>query len=84
MDKKTNSKEYFEEKISKKMSKIVDNFDNPFYCKLVLWDDDILIGFLSIFSTDGDERKDLSSWYATMYVNEEFRGGLILWTNLKK
>lgn len=72
--KKTNSKEEFEEKINKKISKIINNFDNPLYCKLVLLDDDILIGFISIFPTDGDERKDLSPWYATMYVKEEYRG----------
>ena len=72
--KKTNSEEEFEAKINKKISKIINNFDNPLYCKLVLLDDDILIGFISIFPTDGDERKDLSPWYATMYVKEEFRG----------
>lgn len=72
--KKTNSKEEFEEKINKKISKIINNFDNPLYCKLVLLDDDILIGFISIFPTDGNERKDLSPWYATMYVKEEYRG----------
>ncbi len=71
---KTNSKEEFEEKINKKISKIINNFNNSLYCKLVLLDNDILIGFISIFPTDGDERKDLSPWYATMYVKEEFRG----------
>ena len=71
---KTNSEEEFEEKINKKISKIFNNFNNLLYCKLVLLDDDILIGFISIFPTDGDERKDLSPWYATMYVKEEFRG----------
>ena len=72
--KKTNSEEEFEAKINKKTSKIINNFDNPLYCKLILLDDDILIGFISIFPTDGDERKDLSPWYATMYVKEDFRG----------
>ena len=71
---KTNSEEEFRAKINKKISKIINNFNNPLYCKLVLLDDDILIGFISIFPTDGDERKDLSPWYATMYVKEEFRG----------
>ena len=71
---KTNSKKEFEEKVNKKISKIINNFNNPLYCKLVLLDNDILIGFISIFPTDGDERKDLSPWYATMYVKEEFRG----------
>ena len=71
---KTNSEEEFEEKINKKISKIINNFDNPLYCKLVLVADDILIGFISIFPTDGEERKDLSPWYSTMYVKKEFRG----------
>ena len=31
-------------------------------------------GFISIFPTDGNERKDLSPWYATMYVKKEYRG----------
>lgn len=71
---KTNSEEEFEAKINKKISKIINNFNNPLYCKLLLLNDDILIGFISIFPTDEDERKDLSPWYATMYVKEEFRG----------
>ena len=71
---KTNSEEEFESKINKKISKIINNFNNPLYCKLVLLNNDILIGFISIFPIDGDERKDLSPWYATMYVKEEFRG----------
>ena len=32
-----------------------------------------MIGFISIFPTDGEERKDLSPWYATMYVKEDYR-----------
>ena len=71
---KTNSKEEFEEKINRKIAKIINNFDNPLYCKLILLDNDTLIGFISIFPTDGEERKDLSPWYATMYVKEEYRG----------
>lgn len=71
---KTNSKEEFEEKVNKKISKIINNFDNPLYCKLILLDNDVLIGFISIFPTDGEERKDLSPWYATMFVKEDYRG----------
>lgn len=70
---KTNSKKEFEEKVDKKIDKIVHNFDNPLYCKLILLKGDILVGFISIFPTDGEEKKDLSPWYATMYVKEEFR-----------
>lgn len=36
--------------------------------------DNELIGFISLFKYDGDERKDLTPWYATMYVKEEYRG----------
>lgn len=34
---------------------------------------DELIGFISIFPEDCDEVKDLSPWYATMYVKEKYR-----------
>ena len=40
---KTNSKEEFEEKINKKITKIINNFSNPLYCKLVLLDNDIFL-----------------------------------------
>lgn len=33
-----------------------------------------LIGFISLFKYDGEERNDLTPWYATMYVKEEKRG----------
>lgn len=33
-----------------------------------------LIGFISLFKYDGDERRDLTPWYSTMYVKEKFRG----------
>ena len=33
-----------------------------------------MIGFISLFKYDGDERRDLSPWYATMYVKKEYRG----------
>ena len=41
---------------------------------LGLLDNDKLIGFISLFKYDGDEMKNLTPWYATMYVKEEFRG----------
>lgn len=68
------SKESFELKVKNKISKIKSNFDNPKYCKLILLHDKFLIGFISIFPTDGEERKDLSPWYSTMIVKGEFRG----------
>lgn len=70
----TNSIEEFNEKIERKINKIMANFNNPNYCKLILLQDDTLVGFISIFPHDCDEKPNLSPWYATMYVKEEFRG----------
>lgn len=70
----TNSEGEFEKKVQNKISKIVQNFNNPSYCKLILLENNNLIGFISIFPTDGDERIDLTPWYATMFVKEEYRG----------
>ena len=61
-------------KIEKCIKKIKENLDNPYYCKLVLIDNNELVGFISLFETDGEERKDLKPWYATMYVKENYRG----------
>lgn len=41
---------------------------------LGLVNDEELIGFISLFKYDGDEHKDLTPWYATMYVKKEYRG----------
>ena len=49
------------------------NLDNVITV-LGLVDNDCLIGFISLLKSDGDIRKDLSPWYATMYVKSEFRG----------
>ena len=64
----------FKNKIARKIKKIYDNLDNNNYCKLILLDNDKLVGFISIFPTDGLERTDLTPWYATMYVKQEYRG----------
>lgn len=72
--KKNLTEDEFNGKIELKINKIINLLDNPSYCKLILLDDDKLIGFISIFPTDGEERQDLTPWYATMYVKEEYRG----------
>lgn len=70
----------FKVKVSKKIDKIKENIDKREYCKLILIEEsekdksNTLIGFISIFLYDGDERKDLSPWYATMYIKREYRG----------
>lgn len=63
----------FNKKVTKKIEKIKNNLDNNNYCKLILLDEDNLVGFISMLETDGEERQDLSPWYATMYVKEEYR-----------
>jgi len=68
------SDDEFKIKVDKSINRIKNNLENPYYCKLVLLDGDVLVGFISIFETDGDERLDLKPWYATMYVKKEFRG----------
>ena len=70
---KYSSKEEFYKKVENKILKIKSNFNNIKYCKLILLDDKDLVGFISIFPSDGEERKDLSPWYATMFVKKEFR-----------
>lgn len=68
------TKEEFNLKVNRKIQKIIDNLDNPYYCKLILLDKEKLVGFISIFPKDGDKRQDLTPWYATMYVKAEYRG----------
>lgn len=67
------SQKEFKLRVQNKISKIESNFENCNYCKLILLKDTTLIGFISIFPTDGEERCELSPWYATMYVKKEYR-----------
>ena len=61
-----NTLEYVLDKKKKMKDKVID--------VLALIDSNIMIGFISLFKYDGEERKDLTPWYATMYVKEEYRG----------
>ena len=72
--KKNLSEEELKNKITKKIEKIKNSFEKELYCKLILLEGKKLIGFISIFPTDGEERKDLWPWYSTMYVKKEYRG----------
>lgn len=65
--------ESFEDRINKKIEKVKNNLNKNDFCKLILLNDDELIGFISLFSNDSDERRDLGPWYATMYVKKEYR-----------
>ena len=72
-DKEISEKE-FEIKVKNKIKSIKAKLDNPNYCKLILVKDNKLIGFISIFEHDGEERNEFTPWYATMYVKKEYRG----------
>lgn len=50
------------------------NFQDKIIIILGLIDGDVLKGFISLYKYDGDERMDLTPWYATMYVKKEYRG----------
>lgn len=63
----------YEEKVNKKIKKLLNGDNNLIIC-LILLDNDSLVGFISLFKTDGLERQDLTPWYATMYVNDNYRG----------
>ncbi len=39
-----------------------------------LIDNDELIGFVSLLKSDGELRTDLTPWFATLFIKEEFRG----------
>ena len=60
--------------IDKKAEKILSNNYDNLICAIGLIKNNVLIGFISLFKTDGDERQDLTPWYATMYVKKEYRG----------
>ena len=58
--------------IIEKKKKILN--DDKVISVLGLIDNQTMIGFISLFKYDGDYRKDLTPWYATMYVKKEYRG----------
>ena len=68
------TKEQLEISADEKVDKVLSNNYDKLISAIGLINDDTLIGFISIFKYDGDERKDLTPWYATMYVKKEYRG----------
>lgn len=67
----------YEEWSDKKKKLDVDNkikkIDKEVISVLALIIDNQMVGFISLFYSDGDYKKELSPWYATMYVKKEFR-----------
>lgn len=62
-----------QKRIEIKKEKIINMFSNEYFCKLILVNGDELVGFVSIFPEDCEEEKDLSPWYATMYIKKKYR-----------
>ncbi len=67
------TEEEYKVKINKKIDKIINRNDN-IYVTLIIINDNDLVGFISLFKTDGEEYNYLTPWYATMYVKEKYRG----------
>lgn len=63
-----------EKVVEEKLKRLSNSNYENLILVLGLTDKDELIGFISLFKTDGDERQDLTPWYATMYVKKEYRG----------
>lgn len=68
-----NKEENKKDRIKAKKEKILNSFNNKSFCKLILIDNNNLIGFISIFPKDCEEKRELTPWYATMYVKERYR-----------
>ena len=68
------NKEFNEqERIKNKKAKILNMLSDNSFCKLILIEENVLIGFISIFPQDCDEEPNLTPWYATMYIKKEYR-----------
>jgi GNAT superfamily N-acetyltransferase len=69
-----NNKEFDKQnRLKRKKEEISRMFSDKFFCKLILVNNNELIGFISIFPHDCEEEMDLTPWYATMYVKKEYR-----------
>lgn len=65
------TKEEFDLYTENKIKKILEG--DKVISVLGLVDEEVLIGFISLFKYDGNERNDLTPWYATMYVKKNYR-----------
>ena len=65
------NKEQLKKYIEEKMEQI--HSDSKVISILALIHDAKMLGFISLFKYDGEKRKDLTPWYATMYVKKEYR-----------
>ncbi len=70
----SNKNDNRDERIELKYNKVRNLLNNKNFCKLILIDNNMLVGFVSIFPEDAKECPELTPWYATMYVKKEYRG----------
>ena len=74
------SYEWGTKKAEKEMNKYIYKKLNDIHKKekvisvLGLINNNKMIGFISLFKHDGDECQELTPWYATNYIKEEYRG----------
>jgi len=70
----TKTKEELDLYVDEKINKVLSNDYDKLISVLGLINNNKLIGFISLFKYDGDEKTYLTPWYATMYVKKEYRG----------
>lgn len=61
-------------KVDNKIKDIMTIKNNKVISVLGLLDNKVLLGFISLLKTDGNEKTELTPWYGTMYVKKEYRG----------
>ena len=66
------SKQEMEKYIADKEQRIL--IEDKVISVLGLIKDNYLLGFISLFRYENENNKELTPWYATMYVKKEYRG----------
>lgn len=66
------SEDKIEKYVTDKEKRILNG--NKVISILGLIQDNSLIGFISLFRYEDEKNKELTPWYATMYVKKEYRG----------
>lgn len=64
--------EELDEKVKDQVKRIITTGDEIITVVLMLKNDE-LIGFISLFKSDGNYHRELSPWFATFYIKEEYR-----------
>ena len=64
--------EEFDEKVKEQIERIITTGDEIITVVLMLKEEE-LVGFISLFVSDGKYHRELSPWFATFYIKEEYR-----------